>query len=265
MKVDSRLSSSEWIMMGAAEDRSTTGEFSKGDETLILASNCLYCKVPPRTRHYKSKRSPGLTCTSAVSELLHLGRSEPHMLLPKIFLLLCSIASCLAALSPRFSSNNHTMPYPTRSQIYSLLSLLSQPASDQFFAHVLDDVKWTVTGKSFLSGVWTTKASYRAATWAKIGALLKPPGIKLRITEGEEGIIVGQKGWATADLYTVDTYTNEGVRYDQAYAWHMRFDESGLIAEVKVWLDTLTLERVLGGEVTKQNMTRTTETEKKKE
>ena len=149
------------------------------------------------------------------------------------------------------------MPYPTRTQIHSILALLSQPplGSDQFFAHVRDNVTYTVTGKSFLSGVWTTKSSYRAATWAKIGKLVKPPGIKLEITKGEEGIIIGQHGWATADLYTVDTYTISGVRYDQSYAWHMRFDESGMIVEVKVWLDTLTLENVLGEEAAKQKET----------
>ena len=153
---------------------------------------------------------------------------------------------------------------PTPTQIRSLLTLLSQPPSgnDQFFASVRDDVIWTVTGKSFPSGRWTTKASYRNATWAKIGNLIKPPGVKLEITEGEEGIIVGQDRWATADLHTVDTYTNSGVRYDQSYAWHMRFDEEGLIAEVKVWLDTLTLEKVLGEEAARQSGTNATEEKK---
>ena len=160
-----------------------------------------------------------------------------------------------------YSSSVFNMPYPTKTQIRSILTPLSQPPSgnDEFFAHVRDDVIWTVTGKSFLSGVWTTKTSYRAATWAKIGDLVKPPGIQLEIAQGEEGIIIGQHGWATADLYTVDTYTNSGVRYDQSYAWHMRFDESGMVAEVKVWLDTLTLETVLGGEAAKLNARTATE------
>ena len=141
------------------------------------------------------------------------------------------------------------MPYPTQPQIQSIFDLLYIPATDQFFSYVRDDVKWTVTGKFFLSGVWTTNKSYREATWAKIGVLVKPPGIKLRVTGGEEGIIVGHNGWAAADLSTMDTYSNDGVRYDQEYAWHMRFDESGLIAEVKFWWDTLTLEEALGGKV----------------
>lgn len=151
------------------------------------------------------------------------------------------------------------MPYPTRTQIRSILAPLSQPPSgtDQFFANVRDDAKYTVTGNSFLSGLWHDRASYRAATYAKIGTLVKAPGIALKVTEGEEGVIVGQHGWATADLYTVDTYTVSGVPYNQSYAWHMRFDESGLIAEVKIWLDTLTLENVLGAEAAKQSGTAT--------
>lgn len=137
-----------------------------------------------------------------------------------------------------------TQPY-----IRSILSLLSKPAPDEFFTHVRDDVSWTVTGKSFLSGHWKTKESYRTATFDRIGTLPKPPGIKLRITEGDAGIILGQNGRVTADLYTFDTFTNDGTRYDQAYAGHMKLDECGMIAEVKVWLDTLTLEKVLGGGV----------------
>ena len=141
-----------------------------------------------------------------------------------------------------------TMSYHklTRPYIRSILSLLSKPATDEFFTHVRDDVTWTVTGKSFLSGRWTSKESYRTATFDRIGTLLKAPGIKLKITEGDAGIIIGQDGRATADMYTFDTFTNDGTRYDQVYAWHMKFDERGMIAEVKVWLDTLTLEKVLG-------------------
>ena len=35
----------------------------------------------------------------------------------------------------------------------------------------------------------------------------------------------------------------------------MRFDESGMVAEVKAWLDILTLEIVLSGDVAKSNGT----------
>ena len=73
------------------------------------------------------------------------------------------------------------------------------------------------------------------ATFANIGTLTKSPGIKLEITEGPEGIIVGQDRGGTADLHTVDTYNHSGVRYNPSYAWHMRFDEEGMIADVRIW------------------------------
>lgn len=150
------------------------------------------------------------------------------------------------------------MPYPTRSQIHTILLPLSHPPSgiEEFFTHVRDDVKWVVTGHMMLSGTWTDLATYRAATYAKIGPLFAAPGMKLVATGGEEGIIVGEDGWAVVDLRTVDTYTKSGVLYDQHYAWHMRFDREGMVAEVKTWMDTAHLEKVLGGEMAKQDRER---------
>ncbi|KAL8991779.1 MAG: hypothetical protein Q9169_007659, partial [Polycauliona sp. 2 TL-2023] len=154
--------------------------------------------------------------------------------------------------------NPHHPHKITHPYVHSILSLLSIPATDEFFTHVRSDVSWTVTGSSFLSGHWSTKESYRAATFDRIGTLLKAPGIKLKITEGDGdgdgdgdgngGIIIGGGGWVTADLYTFDTFTRDGTRYEQFYAWHVKFDDEGMIERVKVWLDTLVLEKVLGGE-----------------
>ena len=79
----------------------------------------------------------------------------------------------------------------------------------------------------------------------------------------------GREGWAavdletvdletvdleTVDLETVDTFTKGGVRYEQRYAWFVRFDEMGLMKEVRTWLDTFTLERVLGAERKRQGL-----------
>ncbi len=147
------------------------------------------------------------------------------------------------------------MPYPTRTQIHAILLPLSLPPSgiEEFFTHVGDDVKWTVTGHTILSNTWTDLTTYRSSTFAKIGPLLASPGMKLKVSGGEEGIIVSENGWAVVDLKTVDTYTKSGVLYDQHYAWHMRFDEEGRVREVKTWMDTAHFEAVLGGEMAKQD------------
>ena len=155
------------------------------------------------------------------------------------------------------------MPYPTSSQIHALFTLLRDPLNtDEFFTHVHPSVSWTVKGSCFLSGHWTTKASYRAATFDRLFTFLKPPGIKLEISEQSEqgqqgeqiqGIIFDEKtGWAAVELNTFDSWTKSGVHYQQTYAWHFRFDEQGLIVEVKIWTDTLTLQSVLGGEAVLQ-------------
>jgi ketosteroid isomerase-like protein len=146
------------------------------------------------------------------------------------------------------------MPYPTRSQILAILRPLSSPpaGNNEFFAHVSDNVIWTVTGHMMLSGTWRTKESYRAATFAKIGPLFGAPGMKLEVPGGEQGIIAGEDGQAVAELKTVDTYTKSGVLYDQHYSWHMRFNEESVITEVKAFMDTAHLEKVLGAEMEKQ-------------
>ena len=146
------------------------------------------------------------------------------------------------------------MPYPTRSQILTMLRPLFNPSAgnNDFFAHVCDDVLWIVTGHMMLSGMWKTKESFRAATFSKLGPLFAAPGMRLEIPGGEEGIIMGDNGRAVIELRTVNTYTKSGVLYDQHYSWHMRFDEDSRISEVKAFMDTAHVEKVLGAELEKQ-------------
>jgi len=54
-----------------------------------------------------------------------------------------------------------------------------------------------------------------------------------------------------AELKTVDTYKKSGIMYDQHYSWHMPFDEESMITEVKAFMDTAHLEKVLGAELEK--------------
>ncbi|KAL8861113.1 MAG: hypothetical protein Q9178_002327 [Gyalolechia marmorata] len=136
----------------------------------------------------------------------------------------------------------------TRSYIRNMFSLFEQPQTDKFFTNVRDDATWEVTGQSFLSGNWTSTAAYRAATFEVLGGLVRAPGTRLKVVEGERGIVLGENRRVTVELYSFDTFTNSGVPYNQFYAWHIKFDNDGLIAGVKVYLDTLTIETVLGAE-----------------
>jgi ketosteroid isomerase-like protein len=70
----------------------------------------------------------------------------------------------------------------------------------------------------------------------------------LTVPGGENGVIVGQDGWAVIETKTEDTKSKSGVVYNQHYSWHCRFNEAHKIVQVKAFLDADHLEKVFGGE-----------------
>ncbi|KAF2818867.1 hypothetical protein CC86DRAFT_375511 [Ophiobolus disseminans] len=112
--------------------------------------------------------------------------------------------------------------YPHRKHIYEIFLLFAKPQGGvkEWFKHVDDNVHWTVTGQHRFAGTWTNKESYYNASWAKVNALLQDPGYRFEVPGGEEGIIVGQDGWSTVELKTIDVKTKSGVPYEQHYSWH---------------------------------------------
>lgn len=148
------------------------------------------------------------------------------------------------------------MPYPTREQVYALFQNLSNPPSGthEFFTHLSPSVKYTIPGHGRFAGVYTSRDAYFNGTWAKIRQALKPPGFTLVVTNGLDGVIAGQDGWAVVCLETRDTYTLSGVKYEQYYSWHCRFDEEGMIVEVRTYLDLGYLEEVVGTEMRKMGI-----------
>jgi ketosteroid isomerase-like protein len=51
-------------------------------------------------------------------------------------------------------------PYPTKSPIFQIFSHLATGDAPSFYAHVADDISWTVMGTSALSGHYSTEASF---------------------------------------------------------------------------------------------------------
>lgn len=140
--------------------------------------------------------------------------------------------------------------YPHRKYIYDIFLLFAKPEGGvkEWFEYVDDNVHWTVTGQHRFAGTWTNKEAYYNASWAKVNALLQDPGYRFEIPGGEEGIIVGQDGWSTVEMKTIDVKTKSGVPYDQHYSWHCRWSKEGKIVELRAFLDSDLLLRVLGGE-----------------
>ena len=99
-----------------------------------------------------------------------------------------------------------------------------------FFAHVADDVDWTVMGTHPLAGNYLSKADFIAGTFAKLGQVL-PQGAQLHV---EHLIVKGDE--AVIELHSLATATN-GMRFDNRYCWVVLF-EGEKIVRVRAYLDS---------------------------
>lgn len=90
-----------------------------------------------------------------------------------------------------------------------------------FFAHVADDVDWTVMGTHPLAGHYHTKAAY-AGTFAKLGKVL-PVGAQLQV---EHVLVKGDE--AVVELRSLATAVN-GMRFDNHYCMVLTFDGETIV------------------------------------
>jgi uncharacterized protein len=107
---------------------------------------------------------------------------------------------------------------------------LEQGDGAAFFAHVVDDVDWTVMGTHPLAGNYISKADFIAGTFAKLGQVL-PQGAQLHV---EHLIIEGDE--VVVELHSLATAAN-GMRFDNRYCWVVLFEREK-IARVRAYLDS---------------------------
>lgn len=108
---------------------------------------------------------------------------------------------------------------------------------EAFFAHVAEDVDWTVFGSHPLAGHYCSKNEFVSATFARIGKVLQG-GTQLRV------IHVSTDGaWATVEMQSMATALN-GMRFDNRYCWVVRF-EGNLIVQVRAYLDSALVQKLL--------------------
>jgi ketosteroid isomerase-like protein len=99
-----------------------------------------------------------------------------------------------------------------------------------FFAHVADDVDWTVMGTHPLAGHYLRKADFIAVTFAKLGQVL-PQGAQLHL---ENLIVNGDQ--AAVELRSLAIARN-GMRFDNHYCWIVFFDGARIV-RVRAYLDS---------------------------
>ena len=105
-----------------------------------------------------------------------------------------------------------------------------------FFAHVADNVDWTVMGTHPLAGHYLSKADFIAGTFAKLGQVL-PQGAQLHVEH-----MVVRDDEAVVELRSLATARN-GMRFDNRYCWVVAFDR-GIIVRVRAYLDSAMVARL---------------------
>jgi ketosteroid isomerase-like protein len=109
----------------------------------------------------------------------------------------------------------------------------------EFFAHVADDVDWTVEGTHPLAGHYRSKADFIAGTFCKLGKVL-PKGAQLQV----EHLLV-KDDQAVVELRSLATATN-GMRFDNRYCWVCTF-ENNIIRRVRAYLDSAMVAQLFEG------------------
>jgi ketosteroid isomerase-like protein len=109
----------------------------------------------------------------------------------------------------------------------------------EFFAHVSDDVDWTVEGTHPLAGHYRSKADFIAGTFFKLGKVL-PKGAQLQV----EHLLV-KDDQAVVELRSLATATN-GMRFDNRYCWVCTF-ENNIITRVRAYLDSAMVAQLFEG------------------
>ena len=123
----------------------------------------------------------------------------------------------------------------TPERIRQIFKALETGDGAAFFAHVADDVDWTVMGTHPLAGHYRNKADY-AGTFVKLGKVL-PQGAQRHVEH-----VVVKDDEAVVELHSLATAKN-GMRFDNRYCWVVYF-RGGLIVRVRAYLDSAMVARL---------------------
>ncbi len=124
----------------------------------------------------------------------------------------------------------------TPDRVREIFKGLENGDGSAFFAHVADDVDWTVMGTHPLAGHYRSKKDFIAGTFAKLGQVLLQ-GAQLHV----EHLLVTDDQ-AVVELRSLATARN-GMRFDNRYCWVIDFQDA-LIVRVRAYLDSAMVARL---------------------
>ena len=121
-------------------------------------------------------------------------------------------------------------------QIQDIFKKLETGDGSAFFAHIADDVDWTVEGTHPLAGHYHSKADFLAHTFEKLDKVLLQ-GAQLQV---EYALVSGD--WAVVEWHSLATAKN-GLRFDNRYCWVCRVSDEKIV-EVRAYLDSALVARL---------------------
>jgi len=124
----------------------------------------------------------------------------------------------------------------TVSRVHDIFKSLVAGNGSEFFAHVAENVDWTVEGTHPLAGHYRSKADFLSHTFEKLAKVL-PQGTQLRV---QHALVSGD--WAVVELCSFASAQN-GLRFDNRYCWVCRFSADKIV-EVRAYLDSALVARL---------------------
>ncbi|KAF2804174.1 uncharacterized protein BDZ99DRAFT_467546 [Mytilinidion resinicola] len=132
-------------------------------------------------------------------------------------------------------------PYPTAPEISAIFKNMETGNYPEVFKRVSPNVDWTVMGTHPCAGRYTTLAAFQKGTLKRLGAIMKEPGIKLKVRNVIGG---GEQAWAVVEL-VADAECKNGMPFENTYAWCVRFDEEGMVVQVRAYLDSAMVKQAV--------------------
>jgi len=122
--------------------------------------------------------------------------------------------------------------------VAELFEKLGSGRSQLFFEKVAENVKWTVMGSHPLAGAYESKRDFLASTFQRLNRILKE-GVVLKVKS-----LLVKDATAVVEMESLSTALN-GKPFNNSYCWIVRFDKSGTIVEVRAYVDSALVQRLI--------------------
>ncbi|SMR42918.1 unnamed protein product [Zymoseptoria tritici ST99CH_1A5] len=129
---------------------------------------------------------------------------------------------------------------PSKAEIESFCASLATSDPSPFFDRVSKNVQWTVLGTHPAAGHFTSLEDWKKGALGVINDVLSAP-LQLKVVNVVGG---GDEDWALLEL-EANAVCKNGMDYPQRYAWVMRFDSSGMIVQVRAYLDSALVQKAV--------------------